>query len=229
MQSASGTTASGNVTADAGGPCVRDVCFSGERVGLLLADGRLFWQALGRHPRLAEADDIARAGWTLSDEGAVVGWPALASNGVSIDACDWVWEECCEHALAALKGQAWALDALPTRTQQVVALWRLEADGYNGGFLQFFCNWGDANCRIALDALAAIGAKTTHAVVSKQRLLLDRLEDHPEVTSYDDIPRLLTQDEREEIGNVLDPMFWGAAQEIPRRAVRYYDGPLADP
>lgn len=229
MQPASCETASGAVAAVAGGPRVRDVSFSGDRVGLLLADGRVFWQALGRHPRLAEADDIARAGWTLSDEGAVVGWPALASNGVSIDAFDWVWEECCEQALAALKAQAWALDALPTRTQQVVALWRLEADGYNGGFLQFLCNWGDANCRIALDALAAIGAETTHTVVSKQRLLLDRLEDHPEMTSYDDIPRLLTQGEHEEIGNVLDPMFWDAALEIPRRAVRYYDGPLADP
>lgn len=33
-------------------------------------------------------------------------------------------------------------NTLATHEQEIAALWLLEADVYNGGFVQFFCNWG---------------------------------------------------------------------------------------
>lgn len=36
--------------------------------------------------------------------------------------------------------QGWA--SLTSNEQDIAALWLLEADVFNGGFIQFFCNWG---------------------------------------------------------------------------------------
>lgn len=36
--------------------------------------------------------------------------------------------------------QGWA--SLNSNEQDIAALWLLEADVFNGGFIQFFCNWG---------------------------------------------------------------------------------------
>lgn len=203
-------------------PRILEICFDADRIGMVLDGGRRMHQHLRRHPRLAEATAEQRAGWVSRAEGTAVHWPALGSRGVTVDVFDWAWEALCEEALSALKRHDWKMDALPRAAQRIVALWRLEADGYNGGFLQFFCNWGEANCRVTLDALQEIDALATHAVVSRQRGMLDRLEDHPGLKAYDDIYRLLTPEEFEEIGNVLDHALWDAAEEIPRKAVLHF-------
>lgn len=204
-------------------PRIQGIHLDAQHVHMTLSDGRCLRQSLKRHPRLAEADERQRAAWVLRMDGTAAHWPSLGSDGVTVEVFDWVWEEICEAAMDQLKVQDWKMDVLPLRTQRIVALWRLEADGYNGGFLQFFCNWGEANCRVALDALQEIGARATHDVVFRQKRMLDRLEDHPGLKSYDDIYRLLTPDEFGEIGDVLDHALCDAAMEIPRKAVLRYD------
>ena len=79
---------------------------------------------------------------------------------------------------------SWKLDTLPQREQDLFALWRLEADMNNGGFLQFFGNWGEANCQIVLDALKKIDALQALASVtsrSKQARLHTRQGRNPVV------------------------------------------------
>lgn len=96
-----------------------------------------------------------------------------------INMYDVAWEASYDAAMDLLKEAGWKLDALPSREQDLCALWRLEADMNNGGFIQFFGNWGEANCRIALDALRKIGAHQALAIVQRQRDILQRLEDDP--------------------------------------------------
>ena len=48
------------------------------------------------------------------------------------------------HGVAAVVEDDAAQDQL------LVALWRMEADINNGGFMQFLCNWGDPTCQLAL-------------------------------------------------------------------------------
>lgn len=203
---------------------IRAVSFTDTDLELHLAGGRTVRGGLRRH-NLLDASAEQRAAWRLVDDGLQLNWPALGragGTGITVAAADLAWEQTSEAALARLAQADWKLDALPARLQQIVALWRLEADGYNGGFLQFFCNWGEANCVIALQALQAIGAEATHAVVSEQRAMLDRLEGHPELKSYGDIPRLLSEAERARIGDELDSAFWEAAEELPWRAACHY-------
>lgn len=111
---------------------------------------------------------------------------------------------------------------------EVVALWRLEADGYNGGFLQFFCNWGEQNCSIALTSLRRIGAANTLLVVQEQRDIVERLNGHPGVKTYGDIYSFLSTDDLDRISEQLDPAFWKAAEEIPNLALPAYRHVLND-
>ena len=202
---------------------IRSIEFTETHVNLTLGDGRTLQEKLSRNPDLLKASAEQRDEWKLIDDG-LVSWPHLGDK-VTLDARWLLWEELCKRANDEAKAKGFKLDELPLRSQEIVALWRLEADGYNGGFMQFFCNWGEANCRIALSALQAIGADATYAIVARQREILERFKDHPELKSYDDIWNLLTQEEQREIGGKLDREFWEAGDEIPRlAALHYYEG-----
>ncbi|GAB7531334.1 hypothetical protein PS3A_37460 [Pseudomonas sp. 3A(2025)] len=135
---------------------------------------------------------------------------------------DLIWENLCKEAMGRLHALDWQLDKLTPNDQLIVALWRLEADGYNGGFLQFFCNWGDQTCTLALQALAAIGAHNSHAVVSQQRQLIEHLEDHPQLEQLWDIVQLLSDEQHEVISGELDEQLWAAMEEVPALAAVYF-------
>lgn len=52
-------------------------------------------------------------------------------------------------------------NSLDRETQLAGALMKLELDMYNGGFIQFFCNWGYPAYLLAVDGLEQIGAQKT--------------------------------------------------------------------
>ncbi|MDR2213734.1 MAG: DMP19 family protein [Pseudomonadales bacterium] len=132
------------------------------------------------------------------------------------------WDAICTACLERVKAVDYDITRLSQDEAEVVALWRLVADGYNGGFLQFFCNWGENNCAIALNALRHIGAANTLAIVQKQRNIVERLNGHPDMKEYEDVYRLLTDEEADTIYCQLDPEFWDAAKEIPILAAPIY-------
>lgn len=198
------------------------ITFEDEMLCLGWADGLELRQHLKRFDRLKEADAEQRADFQIVAEGASVYWPHLASNGVTIDGIDWIWEHLCNQSLGRLHALEWQLDKIDSTDQAIVALWRLEADGYNGGFLQFFCNWGDQTYELALAALKAIGAERTRELVSRQRQLIDHLDGHPQLKELWDIPGLLSEAEHELISGELDSQLWDIAEEIPALAVRHF-------
>ncbi|WP_134686865.1 DMP19 family protein [Brevibacillus migulae] len=55
------------------------------------------------------------------------------------------------------KKNATGWNMLTSQEQEIAALWMLEADVYNGGFLQFFCNWGEEACLkpVAIEAMGS--------------------------------------------------------------------------
>ena len=201
---------------------IKDIIFDDAHLSVVFQDGTVFRRALKRYNRLLEADTSARKQWTLNETQDTIIWSDLGSNGVQIDLYELVWEDVCNHALGVLQAHNWDVQKIMSKIYEVVALWRLEADGYNGGFLQFFCNWGEDNCQTALKVLQTIGAQATYDVVMQQRTLIQRLEDSPEMIDLGDLPSLLTEEERDEIGNQLDHELWDAMEELPRLAIEYY-------
>jgi len=188
---------------------IERVALDTDHLQLTLSNGSEHSRPYRLHSVLQKATSAQRAQWVLVDGGCGIAWPALANSGEAglINMYDVAWEASYDAAMDLLKEAGWKLDALPSREQDLCALWRLEADMNNGGFIQFFGNWGEANCRIALDALRKIGAHQALAIVQRQRDILQRLEDDPRLESMQDIYRLLTEAESEELEE-LDQAFW---------------------
>ena len=66
------------------------------------------------------------------------------------------------------------LSSLPAEWQrELAALWRLEADVNNGGYLQFFVNWGRESYVYASQALKKTGAHTVAAIIDACQALVD--------------------------------------------------------
>ncbi|MCE4057840.1 DMP19 family protein [Pseudomonas sp. Au-Pse12] len=201
---------------------ITHVSFDAEMLCLGWADGLHLRQPLSRYRFLQEATPEQRVDFQIEHRGRRVSWPQLGESGVSVEAIDWIWEHLCNESMARLQAVEWQLDRLPADDQAIVALWRLEADGYNGGFLQFFCNWGEQTCKLALDTLAAIGARNTRRLVSRQRQLLGPLEHHPPLQRLWDLPSLLSDEQHELISGELDEQLWSAMEEVPALAVKYF-------
>jgi len=202
---------------------IRTVGIDADALTLTLSDGRVLREPLKRHVRLEKATPAQRLQRVLVDEGHGLDWPALwpASEEGMVNVYTLCWEQLQDEGIAALKAAAWQLDALPLREQQISALWRLEADVNNGGFLQFFCNWGEATCRTAIAALAEIGALKMHFLVQRMRAVLDRLEGSPQIQGLMDLYQHLTPAEHDAL-EALDEAFWAYPDRLSKLGVLHY-------
>ncbi|TDQ78272.1 DMP19 family protein [Sphingobacterium yanglingense] len=113
-------------------------------------------------------------------------------------------------------------DALSEEEQELAALWRLEADMYNGGFLQFFCNWGPLCFEYAIRALTKLQAEECLAILQQQCGIIMRLENNKEIKALWDIPKFLTEDELNEISDVLDLKYWDNQDDIVSKTLHTY-------
>ncbi|AWH15874.1 hypothetical protein C1922_00270 [Stenotrophomonas sp. ZAC14D2_NAIMI4_7] len=211
------------MTEEFAGLRVTDVAFDDDFILLTLADGRRTRQPLRWAPALFEATAEQRAHWVANADGLGVNWPALLpprEAGV-VDIPNQVWDDRYEAALARLKDAGWTLDALSDEDQQLVALWRMEADINNGGFMQFLCNWGDPTCQLALRALQAMGAVQTHAILAGMRGLLDRLEDDPEIKELTDLYGAMTEQEQEAL-HAFDEAYFERPEDLARLGLRHF-------
>ena len=156
---------------------IRHLALTETHILLTLADGRTLREPIRRHIRLEKASPAEREQWQLVDDDHGVVWPALLEPSAAgmLNVRDMLWDAHYEGALAALRAVEWKLESLPQREQELVALWRMEADINNGGFMQFLCNWGDPTCQLALLALGKIGAARTRAILAEMRGLVARL------------------------------------------------------
>jgi len=100
-------------------------------------------------------------------------------------------------------------------------LWLLEADVYNGGFVQFFCNWGEEAYIRAVRALQAIGAVHALEIVQSGYACIEHLSEDNRLTQLWDIPKFLTEEEVERLDK-LDKRFWEDHDHIAEIAYRYY-------
>ncbi|MGN7413440.1 DMP19 family protein [Paenibacillus sp. SAF-068] len=120
-------------------------------------------------------------------------------------------------------GQGWA--ALTSNEQEIAALWLLETDVFNGGFIQFFCNWGEEAYRYALRALQTIGATQVTDIITSAYGCIKHLEEDERLTELWDIPKLLSMEQEQQL-DALDEQFWNNEDQIAEKAYGYYHGKL---
>lgn len=112
-------------------------------------------------------------------------------------------------------------NTLATHEQEIAALWLLEADVYNGGFVQFFCNGGEEAYIHAVRALQAIRAVHALEIVQSGYACIEHLSEDNRLTQLWDIIKFLTEEEAERL-DTLDKRFWEDYDHIAEIAYRYY-------
>ncbi|MGR6076035.1 DMP19 family protein [Achromobacter xylosoxidans] len=203
---------------------IRHLALTETHILLTLVDGRTLREPIRRHIRLEKASPAERAQWQLVDDDHGVVWPALLAPSAAgmLNVRDLLWDAHYESALAALRAVDWKLDSLPQREQELVALWRMEADINNGGFMQFLCNWGDPTCQLALLALGKIGAARTRAILADMRGLVDRFEAAPEMIQLNHIYGAMTEAEQARL-HELDEAYFDYPDDLARLGLACYD------
>lgn len=112
---------------------------------------------------------------------------------------------------------------LDTDEQEIAALWKLCVDVYNGGFIQFFCNWGYECFCYAMRGLKRIEDVSLYDLLNDTyNNVLDKFKDDSRLTVYWDIPEYLTEED-EEILDSTDTKFYEVEGELfARMAYEYY-------
>ncbi|WP_019044190.1 DUF4375 domain-containing protein [Comamonas testosteroni] len=194
-----------------------------QTIWLALADGRELAESIKRHIRLKSAAPEQRLHWVLTDEDHGLNWPALwqPSAAGMVSVWDLDQDSLYNQAMGALLAAQWDITRISRLQHELVALWRMEADINNGGFLQFLGNWGLANHRLSLEALQAIGAPITRQCLQDMFAVLKRFEEEPENVDYSDLPALLTDAEHEQLQE-LEEAFWDYPEPLNKLVVMHY-------
>ncbi len=132
----------------------------------------------------------------------------------------YMWDSC--RKLFEEYGGDW--QRLSATEQEVVVLWRAEADIYNGGILQFVCNWGQQHLQQAMTIMDKIGAHQSAALLRKAEQALAYLIDDVRIQELWDIPQYLSA-EAEAVLDAADQAYWEDSDHMMLKAYRHY---LAD-
>lgn len=117
------------------------------------------------------------------------------------------------------------IEAMPENERDVVLIWRLEADMYNGGFIQYFCNWGFKNFEKTQKVLAKINAKESLNIITECEQIISVLKDDMRIQALWDIPKYLPEyltEEQDERLDELDELYWENLDDIQLIGYNYY-------
>ena len=112
-------------------------------------------------------------------------------------------------------------DKLNKNAQVIGALMKLELDMHNGGFVQFFCNWGHPAYLFALDGLEQIEAYATKNLLTEAFSIIDKYEDDERIKSLWDIPAVLSDEDDNQLSQ-LDEKYWKDEDGIMERMLSHF-------
>lgn len=107
--------------------------------------------------------------------------------------------------------------------QEIAALWKLVVDTYNGGFEQFFTNWGFECYWYAMRGIQRIGDETLLELLHGTYLdVFDKFSRDERLTYYSDIFDYLTEED-EDILRETNIAFWEEhGDRLCEEAYRFY-------
>ncbi len=107
--------------------------------------------------------------------------------------------------------------------QEIAALWKLFVDINNGGFIQFFCNWGYECLCYAMRGLKRIEDTSLYDLLADTYYdVLEKFKNDTRLTAYWDIPEYLT-DEDEKHLDITDTQFYETeCENFTKMAYEYY-------
>ncbi len=104
--------------------------------------------------------------------------------------------------------------------QEIAALWKLYVDINNGGFIQFFCNWGFQCLCYAMRGLKRI--EDTSLYDDTYCNVLDKFKNDTRLTAYWDIPEYLTDEDMERLDAADTQFYETECEHFTKMAYEYY-------
>jgi hypothetical protein len=183
---------------------IESVVVSETHIIVTAKGGLRFGVPLSQYPRLEKATREERENWKLVDAGCGLSWPELwtPSSRGALNVMVLSWDRLCREAQQRLRTLKWEFGALDEATKEVVALWRMEEDLINGGFQEFFTNWGSETLDYALRALHGVGATKSHTLLDGMRDYVRAFESSDNHYTVDEILEKLTVRQHDELGKL---------------------------
>lgn len=112
-------------------------------------------------------------------------------------------------------------ESLDAKTRTIGALMKLELDMYNGGFIQFFCNWGYSAYLISRDGLEQIGAVQARDIITAAFTVIDRYESDERIKELWDIPSVLSEEDSNALDE-LDKRYWENTDNVMEKMLSHF-------
>lgn len=107
--------------------------------------------------------------------------------------------------------------------QEIAALWKLYVDINNGGFIQFFCNWGFQCLCYAMRGLKRIEDTSLYDLLDDTCCnVLDKFKNDTRLTAYWDIPEYLTDEDMERLDAADTQFYETECEHFTKMAYEYY-------
>lgn len=114
---------------------------------------------------------------------------------------------------------------LDENEQEIAALWKLGADLFNDGFLEFFVNWGYDCYTYAMRGIERVGCKKLYKLLEKAyKKVFARFENDKSITSYEDIFEKITEKDEEILEDVFEKFDEEYGEELCEAAYKFYGG-----
>jgi hypothetical protein len=102
------------------------------------------------------------------------------------------------------------------------ALGRLILDIPNGGFLQFFCNWGYEDFQHAVRGLEWMGAREYVGHLQQSYSVIEKYQDDPRIGELWDLPKVIRPEDLERLRK-LDQILCDSLDKVSALKRRFYD------
>lgn len=111
--------------------------------------------------------------------------------------------------------------------QEIAALWKLYVDINNGGFIQFFCNWGFQCLCYAMRGLKRIEDTSLYDLLDDTYCnVLDKFKNDTRLTAYWGIPEYLTDEDMERLDAADTQFYETECEHFTKMAYEYYSQTL---
>lgn len=107
--------------------------------------------------------------------------------------------------------------------QEIAALWKLGADLFNEGFLEFFVNWGYDCYTYAMRGIERVGCIKLYKLLDKAyKKVFEKFQDDNSITSYEDILPQLTERDEEILDDVFEKFDEEYGEQLCEAAYKFY-------
>ncbi len=107
--------------------------------------------------------------------------------------------------------------------QEIAALWKLVVDINNGGFEQFFCNWGYECYWYAMRGIQRMGRRDIVEVFHGTYTdVFDKFKNDARIKAYWDIPEYFSDDDKKRLNETDDWFYEGKGEELCKSAYEFY-------